>query len=73
MAAARKKKSEPQTPLAEFTLGDVSVTVPVEVQAREDRTEAGARRLLHEIADRGEFELHIPAKAEPQAEEPAEE
>lgn len=56
MAAARKKKG----PEAEFTLGDVSVVVPVVPQTTLERTEQVARQELHRLADAGEVDLTLP-------------
>lgn len=70
MAAARKKKHE--EPTAEFTLGDVSVSMPIAPQTSLERTEAVARQELHRLADAGEVELTLPEGLEEPAEPEAE-
>jgi len=55
---AAKKKPETKEPSATFTLGDVSVTVPVETQGSPERTEQVVRQALHRLADFGSVELH---------------
>lgn len=72
MAAARKKKSEPS---AEFTLGDVSVVLPIEPQTTLERTEQLARQELHRLADVGSVDLNLPdglEELEPEGEPAAE-
>jgi len=67
--AAAKKKSEPS---ATFTLNDVSVTVPLEVQGDLARTEKIARQELHRLADFGAVEFKSLPDPEPEPEpEPA--
>lgn len=66
--AAKRKPAEPDQNLVTFTLGGAVISLPVDPQGSVERTEAVARRALHEVADNGSVEFNFAPVVEPEPE-----